>query len=257
MPHRTTYVFPRKFPESGVATNTSSKSEDTSKQFSSFMINDDDRVTNTDVYGVLQERTQSTKKKQQLTAFVNWLVEKKTHESPVTSNTEELNQLLPVAKDIVHDEWRDYHHPISRNTSLQRLSSDAGSSYAASLFSGTVATSSSAVFCMDSLMEEDVVIGHANDQEQHCSKDDDKGRCCRDRVRKWRDGYYLQLTLAKRLTRQATIGDEPTLIQGRGYGGGGASVVTCYDAEAVSYRLWICLWCLTVILCYTLESCNG
>ncbi|GKF50177.1 hypothetical protein Tco_0146644, partial [Tanacetum coccineum] len=61
------------------------------------------------------------------------------------------------------------------------------------------------------------------------------------RVRKWRDGYYLQLTLAKRLTRQATIGDEPTLIQGRGYGGGGASVVTCYDAEAVSYRLWVCL----------------
>ncbi|KAK9067817.1 hypothetical protein SSX86_011928 [Deinandra increscens subsp. villosa] len=275
MPHRTTYIFPRQFPESSVNTNPSSKSEDhgrtnqISNENLSSMINGDrdhhnDQVENTEVYGHTERhrigsyrthRSHGKKKNQHLADFVNWLVEKKKITSGgvlgsrgghVRLNNEDLDELLPApatVKDAV-DDWSshvsdvDYHHPttVQRQASLRRLSSDAGSSYAASLFSGTIATSSSAGFCKDSLMddqmigmrEEDVVVGNGGGV---------------DGVRRWRDSYYLQLALAKRLTHQATIGDEPALIQGSGYvagaGGGGGPAVTCYDAESVSYRLWV------------------
>ncbi|KAI3806683.1 hypothetical protein L1987_22597 [Smallanthus sonchifolius] len=278
MPHRTTYIFPRQFPGSGVNTSSSSKSEDhermnkISEESLSSMINGDrdkDKVTNTDVYGHTERHRISRcksyrshgKKRQQLADFVNWLVEKKASGSGaghVRLDNEDLDELLPApVKDVV-DDWHshvsdvDYHHPATvqsvgrgfgdRQVSLHRLSSDAGSSYAASLFSGTVATSSSAAFCKDSMTEEtfgmreeeDVVVGNGGGG-------DDDGR--QNLVRRWRDSYYLQLTLAKRLTHQATIGDEPKLIQGSGYvagaGAGGGPAVTCYDAESVSYRLWV------------------
>ncbi|KAJ0653404.1 putative protein kinase TKL-CTR1-DRK-2 family [Helianthus annuus] len=52
-------------------------------------------------------------------------------------------------------------------------------------------------------------------------------------VREWCKAYYLQLNLAKRLTQQGTISEEPALVQDIGHG------VVSYDAEAVSYRLWV------------------
>lgn len=276
MPHRTTYIFPRQFPESGGITNSLSIAEDhekkkISKETSSFMIEgDSDRVTNTDhVYGhtallsgrhhfnsCKSDRSHGKKTKQQLAAFVNWLVEKKTSgggsvsgSGHVRLNNNDLKHFSPVpVKDVVDDDWRshvsdaDFNHPTTqksigdRQVSLRRLSSDAASSYAASLFSGTIATSSSAAFYKDpvteetiGMREEDVMVGNGDGGVG----DDDR----RNLVQRWRESYYLQLTLAKRLTHQATIGDEPTLIQGRG--GGGGPAVTCYDAESVSYRLWV------------------
>ncbi|XP_024963779.1 serine/threonine-protein kinase CTR1 [Cynara cardunculus var. scolymus] len=305
MPHRTTYIFPRQFPESGVITNSSLKSEDhekkiISKENSRFMIDGDgERVTNTDVFGptaLLSERhrfsscksdrSHGKKKKQQLAAFVNWLVEKKTNSGggsgsghvKLNNNDVVLNDLLPATvKDIIDDDWHshvsdvDFHHPTTRQSigaidrqisnesghfsgvvrdhrslgdrqvSLHRLSSDAGSSYAASLFSGTIATSSSAAFVKDSMTEETMGMREEEVVQVVGNSDGgggDDGR--RNLVQRWRESYYLQLALAKRLTHQATIGDEPTLIQGRGYGGGGGGpAVTCYDAESVSYRLWV------------------
>ncbi|KAJ0786427.1 putative protein kinase TKL-CTR1-DRK-2 family [Helianthus annuus] len=146
----------------------------------------------------------------------------------------------------------DYHHPTTqqsvgmgtglgdRQVSMRRLSSDAGSSYAASLFSCTVETSSSAAFCKDSMTEETVGM-REEDMVAGGGGGGDDG--CRSVVKRWRDSYYLQLTLAKRLTHQATIGDEASAFNRSGYGGGGggggAPAVTCYDAESVSYRLWV------------------
>ncbi|KAI3819882.1 hypothetical protein L1987_13734 [Smallanthus sonchifolius] len=248
MPHRTTYIFPRKFTESGVNTNSSLKSEDHERtkkitnenETSSFMINggsDNVRVTNSDVYGdavLLPERQRfgscgtdrsHRKKIHHVTDFVNWLDGSKTSGA---GDVGDINELVPVpVKDVV-DDWRshvsgaDYHHPTPAQVRLRRLSSDAGSSYAASLFSGTVATMSSAGFGKDLMREEDVVVGNGGDG----------GYDHRNLVQRWRDSYYLQLLLAKRLTRQATIGDEPTRI-------GAAPAVTCYDGESVSYRLWV------------------
>lgn len=276
MPHRTTYIFPRQFPESGGITNSLSKAEDhekkkISKETSSFMIDgDSDRVTNTDVYGHTAllsgrhhfnsckgDRGHGKKNKQQLAAFVNWLVEKKSSgggsvsgSGHVRLNNNDLNHFLPApVKDVIDDDWRshlsdvDFHHPTTqksfgdRQVSLRRLSSDAASSYAASLFSGTIATSSSAAFYKDSVTEETIGMRDEDVMVENGDGGGDDGR--RSLIRRWRESYYLQLTLAKRLTHQATIGDEPTLIQGRGGGGGGGPAVTCYDAESVSYRLWV------------------
>lgn len=290
MPHRTTYIFPRQFAESGVITNPPSKSEDheinstISKETSSFMVNGDSDCDRVDVYGhtcLLSERYRfgscktdrshgkKKKKKHQLADFMNWLVEKESNISErcsgsggvhVRLSNDELHDLSPApVKDVVvDDDWRshvsdvDFHHLatqqsidrgfVDRQVSLRRLSSDAGSSYAASLFSGTIATSSSAAFYKDSVTEE--TIGMMRDEDVVVGNGDGDGGgddVRRNLVRRWRDSYYLQLTLAKRLTHQATIGDEPTRCGygGGGGGGGGGPAVTCYDAESVSYRLWV------------------
>ncbi|KAI3732926.1 hypothetical protein L1987_64138 [Smallanthus sonchifolius] len=247
MPHRTTYIFPRKFTESGVNTNSSLRSEDHERTkkitnengTSSFMINggsDNVRVTNSDVYGdavLLPEQQRfgncgaDRKKRHHVADFVSWLDGRKTSGA---GDVGDINELVPVpvpVKDVV-DDWRshvsgaDYHHLTPAQVRLRRLSSDAGSSYAASLFSGTVATMSSAGFGKDLMREEDVVVGNGGDG----------GYDRRNLVQRWRDNYYLQVLLAKRLTRQATIGDEPTRI-------GAAPAVTCYDGESISYRLWV------------------
>ncbi|XP_076949420.1 serine/threonine-protein kinase CTR1-like [Bidens hawaiensis] len=52
-------------------------------------------------------------------------------------------------------------------------------------------------------------------------------------VRRWCKAYYLQLNLAKRLTQQATISKEDNI------GPGSRCGVVSYDAESVSYRLWV------------------
>ncbi|XP_076890342.1 serine/threonine-protein kinase CTR1-like [Bidens hawaiensis] len=244
MPHRTTYIFPRQFPEpGGVNTISSLKSEDheTTNKIISAGVNDEDHAVERHRIGRGKSyRSHGKKKRQQIADFVNWLVEKKrSGAGHVRLNDNDLDEveMLPAPVKDVSDDWSshvsdvDYHHhhhhPPTRQVSLRRLSSDAGSSYAASLFSGTVATSSSAAFCKESMTEE-------TREEEHGGDD---GR--NDGVRRWRDSYYLQLTLAKRLTHQATIGDEPALIHGSAGGGGGGSAVTCYDAESVSYRLWV------------------
>ncbi|KAI7750181.1 hypothetical protein M8C21_011008, partial [Ambrosia artemisiifolia] len=52
-------------------------------------------------------------------------------------------------------------------------------------------------------------------------------------VKGWCKSYYSQLTLAKRLTQEGTISAERALVEDSGCGGVG------YDAESVSYRLWV------------------
>ncbi|KAL8199649.1 hypothetical protein R6Q57_013217 [Mikania cordata] len=52
-------------------------------------------------------------------------------------------------------------------------------------------------------------------------------------VRNWCKNFYLQLNLAKQLTRQAVIREGPSPGQDDGY-----DVVSC-DAESTSYRLWV------------------
>ncbi|XP_076940554.1 serine/threonine-protein kinase CTR1-like [Bidens hawaiensis] len=52
-------------------------------------------------------------------------------------------------------------------------------------------------------------------------------------VRRWCKAYYLQLNLAKRLSQQATISKEDNI------GPGSRCGVASYDAESVSYCLWV------------------
>ncbi|KAK3030759.1 hypothetical protein RJ639_036563, partial [Escallonia herrerae] len=117
---------------------------------------------------------------------------------------------------------------FGRSTSLQRLSS--GSSYAGSLFSGTTLDGNS-VF-KDSMVSTTTREGEEED-----------GRWS-GLLKRTRESYYLQLTLAKRLTEQAKLGSEPILLQD-GLG-------VCSDAKSVSYRLWV-----TGCLSYTDKISDG
>lgn len=114
-----------------------------------------------------------------------------------------------------------------RQVSLQRLSS--GSSYAGSLFSGTTLDGNlSSCICKD----KDSTTTVRDEEESRESL-----------AQRLRESYYLQLTLAKRLTQQATLASEPTLAQQ--FGG------VCADAEAVSYRLWVLFLSLFLSLSQT------
>ncbi|KAK2977990.1 hypothetical protein RJ640_023528, partial [Escallonia rubra] len=141
-----------------------------------------------------------------------------------------------VSFDRLPNESSYYRQPVGagkdlgfdRSTSLQRLSS--GSSYAGSLFSGTTLDGNS-VF-KDSMVSTTTREGEEED-----------GRWS-GLLKRTRESYYLQLTLAKRLTEQAKLGSEPMLLQD-GLG-------VCSDAESVSYRLWV-----TGCLSYTDKISDG
>ncbi|XAR62072.1 Non-specific serine/threonine protein kinase [Bertholletia excelsa] len=107
---------------------------------------------------------------------------------------------------------------FERQASLQRLSS--GSSYACSLFSGTT---------LDGVFSSDVKDSQLSSTRKEGENNGDSV------AQKSRESYYLQLTLAKRLTEQASLASEPLLLQE--FRPEGPSVSP--DAETVSYRLWV------------------
>ncbi|XP_008802317.2 serine/threonine-protein kinase CTR1 isoform X2 [Phoenix dactylifera] len=122
---------------------------------------------------------------------------------------------VPVAVDMIDDQ---------DVVPLQRLSSDGGSSsFGGSLFtmdgnvlSGTTTTGDGSSFMVDG--------GELKDEPGD---------------RKWaqraRESYYLQLSLAARLTSQAFLADQPDLLPESAQEICGVSS----DSDTVSYRLWV------------------
>lgn len=108
---------------------------------------------------------------------------------------------------------------------LQRLSSDGGSSsFGGSLFtvdgnvlSGTTTTGDGSNFMVDG--------GELKDEPGN-----------RNWAQRARESYYLQLSLATRLTSQAFLADQPHLLEESAQEICGVSS----DSVTVSYRLWVC-----------------
>ncbi|KAE8658676.1 Serine/threonine-protein kinase CTR1 [Hibiscus syriacus] len=302
MPHRTTYFFPRQFPdrgfdastkqlldqekklaaketfptatESAFGTATSTAATTTTSNFNA----ENDR--NNSISGTASKdfRTPAAKtdndnysysllsdlftdeklhvKKQQLAAFRDWFVDKKTttnksrHVKPsprrLSSSTDhdEDQQLLlapeptpppqpslhppaptPETTTVIDD--RSVDRNFDRQVSLTRFSS--GSSYAGSLFSGTTLDGTLSSDVKDTWTKETSsapvpAMEEVEEQEVEKSKDD--------LALKSKESYYLQVMLARRLTSQASLFSESLLLQE--YHG---PVVV--DAETVSYRLWV------------------
>lgn len=269
MPHRTTYFFPRQFPDR--RSDTWSKSVlDHEKKVAkeSFSNGDSDvkasnvakevdtTVSNTTRFTTVSNTTRLTGDKihgNQLAAFVNWLSEKKGDRSAhvkLHAIDDDHDLLLPpVAPEpevVGASKDRDFDRDISlhRERSLQRLSStessyagkgrdferqfslqrlSSGSSYAGSLFSGTTLDGN-----LSSCAYKDSQVSTTTREEE----EENRGGSLAQRAR---ESYYLQLSLAKRLTEQATLGSEPLLLQDCAREISGLS----YDAETVSYRLWV------------------
>ncbi|KAJ6405019.1 hypothetical protein OIU84_013069 [Salix udensis] len=287
MPHRTTYFFPRQFPDrSGFNASSSSKQalDHEKKKIikDAFYTDNDPRMPSSkNLYSTVGKNTSQTtstpttittpisdlftssddekyhpktkqfgkddrykQKKKQLAAFFDWLSEKKLEKSTAhvklqISSTEEDCQLLltpdpepdPVlpAPEIIKE--RDVDRNFDRQVSLPRLSS--GSSYG-SLFSGIttidgnfttdIKVDSSTTVHVGTIKQEVAVQEEIEEKEDQKNKNENL-------VLKTKESYYLQLSLAKRLSAQAGIASELLFLQ--------EGVPETSDAQTVSYRLWV------------------
>ncbi|XP_010527361.2 PREDICTED: serine/threonine-protein kinase CTR1-like [Tarenaya hassleriana] len=286
MPHRTTYFFPRQFPDRGFdpLSHKNLLGIDQEKKASRSNTNDGFNGVNgggsddfkqkgkekdlssshfsksSAVSDPFSEDLKGQKKQQeQLAAFYRWLAEKKAEISERVRSTRRLS----TSSDVIDEERellqhllrghflnkkqdscgcchrcdsssrtvaiseRNLDRSFDRQVSLPRLSSE--SSFAGSFFSGTTIDGNfsnqtdakeTSTTTRVSVTKEEVEEEMANDgQEKSMAK-------------KSKESYYLQITLAKRLTSQASLGGETILVH---------SPIgdTFVDAETLSYRLWV------------------
>ncbi|XAR48487.1 Non-specific serine/threonine protein kinase [Bertholletia excelsa] len=284
MPHRTTYFFPRQFPDNGFDPSAKAFLDHEKKITNHKLEGDSDekgsKISKEFTAGgkstIVSERFKGRKiHRKQLAAFVNWLAEKKGEKSAhVTISLDsgdddpEHKPLIPpepaepvdagkstpvVTREAVCEagKERGFEKRVSlqrlssgssyggqslfspeescsgketafdRQASLQRLSS--GSSYAGSLFSGTVLEGNSSSGLKESRISTRNEGGKAESREST------------DRfAQRSRESYYLQLTLAKRLSEQASLVGAPLFQQGLVGDPGGSP-----GAETASYKLWV------------------
>ncbi|XP_059460371.1 serine/threonine-protein kinase CTR1 [Corylus avellana] len=252
MPHRTTYFFPRQFPDRGLDPSSCKQlldHEQINKKVASttketFYTERDRRwlkdasftVTKKDVSAeppVLFTRDDKSKQ-QQFAAFCDWLVERKGersgHVKSSSSSSSRLScvdvdddreLLLPKeAAEPVKDHGIDRN--FDRQVSLPRLSSE-GSSYAGSLFSGTTT--------FDGNLSCDIVKASTTTSRQG-EEEAVEVESKESLAQRVRESHYLQLTFARRLSSQASLACEPLfMVESTG--------PVASDAEAVSYRLWV------------------
>ncbi|KAI6687889.1 hypothetical protein NL676_024717 [Syzygium grande] len=289
MPHRTTYFFPRQFPDrphqhqGGCDASSNKQLSDHEKQNinssptttsagfasivnsgaigDSFSIESDGKSVSkstvakyppvSDLFTgetVDFNRKQHKSKKHQLATFCDLFVERKgekirSSSSPChvksrfsSSDDYDREPLLPptpaepapvpievAVADAIKD--RSVDRNFDRQVSLPRLSS--GSSYAASFFSGTTLDGNASSDVKDSLLQ---IESTRPRQEEEEEEEEERGK--KSLAERAKESYYLQLTLARRVTSQASLSLEPALLQT-------SAPEECTNAETVSYRLWV------------------
>lgn len=252
MPHRTTYFFPRQFPDRGFISLSDEKKsssnagesygferENSNKVFSSSSLLSKSSAVS-DLLNGDDDPKSEKKRQQQLAAFYEWLAEKKANLSrssttgrvkptrlSLSSDVDEESELLlpppadPAASSAraTNIGERNIDRSFDRQVSLPRMSSE--SSFAGSFFSGTTvdgnfssptgARETSTTTCVSVTKEEEEVEVREEGQEKSLAH-------------KSREGYYLQVTLARRLSSQANLASESVHMQ---------------STETVSYRFWV------------------
>ncbi|KAL3830385.1 hypothetical protein ACJIZ3_019187 [Penstemon smallii] len=220
MPHRTTYFFPRQFPDtsssnkfSAINDGKSSEREEASTCFVRKSESVVDRVTGEKSHG------------KQLADLVKWVTDKKNK----SKSREDPAKKIGLYYGVEDEDEDQRQRLLQREVSLQRLSSGVSTSYAGSLFSGTTTFDGnwSSTTTGIGLLEE------CSTEVKEKEKDAVEGNGENGLAQKCTEGFYLQLTLAKRLTQQATLAAEPILQKQSSIVGGSS------DAETVSYRLWV------------------
>lgn len=220
MPHRTTYFFPRQFPD-----RSFSSSKLTADHEKKQLVVDEDKADSPPKGG-----TGDKIHGKQLSAFVKWLSDKKhkekikfyDHDHGVDVEEDESVQHLlrqpPALRRLPSNE-----SGIERQISLQRVSSEGSTSYAGSLFSGITTLDGNWSANTTGILKETAAV--KEDEEE--AEAEAEGM-----AQRYKEGYYLQLMFAKRLTQQAALVTEPLLLQERRIGG-------APDVDTVSYRLWV------------------
>ncbi|KAE8653925.1 hypothetical protein F3Y22_tig00117056pilonHSYRG00512 [Hibiscus syriacus] len=282
MPHRTTYFFPRQFPDPGfdvsskqmlddhgkkplnqTPTNNAAVGEndlnklisriDDPKEFTTSPVVESNKHDNSTPQTDLFTGGNLYSKKQQIAAFIDWFigreatVDRSRHVKPSsrrlssTTDHDEDRQLLlppepappqtlsppppPETNAVIND------RSVDRRVSLQRFSS--GSSYAGSLFPGStldgdVSSEFKGTWTKDDPSSSSATVPVTREVKGPEAEEESKDNL----ALKSKESYYLQLTMVRRLTSQASLLAEPLLLQE--YCGPGVA-----DAEIVSYRLWV------------------
>lgn len=235
MPHRTTYIFPRQFPERGLDESSKKlldhekdkvvnsikfdvESDAHTKKSLPSSATKDDVVASSGKHSAVTAGDRHKIKHKQIAAFHDWLNDKKRYHSDDhlrrrSSISDEYRDLLlshpeAILKDTAIDRSFD------RQVSLPRLSSD--SSYAGSLFSSDIKEETPS-----SRLSTFTTTTTTRKQKEEENKDSLAKKC--------KESFILQLTLAKRLTCLASLVTEPVLTHG----------TENWDSESVSYRLWV------------------
>ncbi|ESQ54876.1 hypothetical protein EUTSA_v10024333mg [Eutrema salsugineum] len=286
MPHRTTYFFPRQFPDRGFdpfshkndhdkksasnvvvgesfgfESNKPNGVEDPNKDkdqivfSSSSMLSKSSAVS--DLLTGVDDRKSSSEKKhqQQLAAFYEWLAEKKATLSrsssttgrvrptrlSISSDADEERELLLSPADpppaspcsviaasssssarAVNMNERNIDRSFDREVSLPRMSSE--SSFAGSFFSGTTVDGNFSNFSSHTEARETSTttrVSVTKEEREVEAREEGKEQSL---AQKSREGYYLQVTLARRLTSQANQAGDSVHIQ---------------STDTVSYRFWV------------------
>ncbi|XP_019456126.1 PREDICTED: serine/threonine-protein kinase CTR1 [Lupinus angustifolius] len=246
MPHKCTYIFPRRFPDREESYDHEKKKNVNSiKSRDSFevendapkkqLINQNDVVFNSPKLSVVsdifnpRDKVQRSKQKQ-VSAFRDWFIHKK-RDSKVKDHddddeVEEERELLLPFKDVASAVDRSF----DRNVSLPRLSS--GSSYAGSLFSGTATLDGTTTFSSD-ITKDDTSsyrVSNVTATIMH-EEEEDEAVEAESYARKYRESKYLQMAMAKRIGCLSSLVSEPVFAVDTG--------IETWDAESVSYRLWV------------------
>ncbi|GAU23654.1 hypothetical protein TSUD_304290 [Trifolium subterraneum] len=243
MPHRATYIFPRHFPERGldesskklldhdkdnIVNSIKSENESDTQTKKSHSFSTPPSTKHNDVVFSSGKHSHSSGdnklriKQKQVTAFCDWFIDKKRNHSghqnyhhfrrrsSISDDDHDfyLSQPETAVKDTAIDRNFD------RQVSLPRLSSD--SSYAGSLFSSDIKE--------EAPLSQVSTITTATVRRQKEEEENEDAL-----VKKCKESYILQLMLAKRLASLASLVTEPFLTH----------ATETWDAESVSYRLWL------------------
>ncbi|CAA0840746.1 Protein kinase superfamily protein [Striga hermonthica] len=259
MPHRTTYFFPRQFPERSPNESSPKSVADHDKKFGESEDVQRGKVAlesfTSESISVREHRARNSfvtgheTHWQHLSAFIKWLSDKKrkeeesrawghlepeeirlcNNEDCVEEEEDLVNQpLLTLPPPAPEGDQRrsgsnlsgvDHERGFERKNSLQRLSCVGSTGYAGSLFSGTTLDGTWSTVTTGVTKDGPTAEGGGPGQNV-CSGD----------AKRLKEGYHLQIMLARRLTQQASTAEEP-LLQEHEIGGPP-------DPETVSYRLW-------------------
>lgn len=289
MPHRTTYFFPRQFPDRGLEPASSSSKQvlDHEKQKiinnsfsttitasksskSAFVVESDrnDDFTSDDVDTFLSHQTKS-KKKQQFAAFCDWLVEKKTElrsNLHVNNNNNNNNKssfscdedqdrndrelLLPPQPQP--EQQQQQPRGIERSLELldRQVSLPRLSSTDESSYAGSL-FSGTTTFDGNLSSSASGVKDSTKEEEEEVVVVVVEETKEESLAQRAKQSYYLQVSLAKRLGAQAGLACQmPAVVDERSTG------PQVSDAETVSYRLWVYIYTfpLSHAICLTCLS---
>ena len=287
MPHRTTYFFPRQFPDRGFEPASSSSKQvlDHEKQKiinnsfstitasksskSAFVVESDrnDDFTSDDVDSFLSHQTKS-KKKQQFAAFCDWLVEKKTElRSNFHVNNINNKSSFSCDEDQDHNDRelllppppppppeQEQHHPRSIERRLELLDRQVSlprvSSTDESSYAGSL-FSGTTTFDGNLSSSASGVKDSTKEEEEEVVVvvvEESKEESLAQRAKQ---SYYLQVSLAKRLAAQASLACQMPAVVVESSTGPQVS-----DAVTVSYRLWVYIYTfpLSHAICLTCLS---